>query len=257
MDGVDHPNIIRACFVHPRYFEGTGPEWTTGLIQKRDLLLSLWLLAVQARNEGLAIDLARFCTNVQFSDQASSALLEAGKMALWSIRDMPSTRSPGSGFMLNALSGAASFAYTFGSKVAENAELLGTTRRLARDSDAHSVIHQDADVYRFAFTALLSRFDFFEQNAVKNEEGSYQLDSPTLRRTFNVAPVTEEDWKVLHESLDEINRRGSPALKGFLASIEAALNQSNPLESLVEADFLLQKELQTRMKKRAESAWPT
>ena len=72
MDGVDHKNIVRALFVHPRYVESVKEEWHQRLIHPDDILLCLWILVVQMRNEGLFVDLARFCTNIQIADQAGA-----------------------------------------------------------------------------------------------------------------------------------------------------------------------------------------
>merc|ERR1712110_510713 len=136
------------------------------------------------------------------------------------------------------LTSAASFAFTFGHKVSQNPELVGNTKRLARDYDAHSVIYEDADVYRFAFKCLLERFDYFEQHAKKDESnGRHQLSPPTLRPSFNKEAVSEEDWAILHKSLDTIKQKGSDELKQRLSDIEEALRTTDPRESLSEADL--------------------
>jgi len=72
LDGLDHPNIIRGLFVHPRYIENETDLWKNELIHKSDILLSIWILVVHMRNEGLFVDLARFCSNIQLADQAGA-----------------------------------------------------------------------------------------------------------------------------------------------------------------------------------------
>lgn len=72
MDGIDHPNIVRGIFVHPRYVANATKNWEQNLIHDNDILLCLWILVIQMRNEGLFVDFARFCTNIQIADQASS-----------------------------------------------------------------------------------------------------------------------------------------------------------------------------------------
>merc|ERR1711879_1042761 len=96
----------------------------------------------------------------------------------------------------------------------------------ARDSDAHSVVYQDEDVYRFGFSCLLSRFKFFEENSKKNSDGKFELRSATLRPSFNVDPVTKEDWEVLHQSMDAVMHFGSDSLKNRLIVIEKILKRN-------------------------------
>ena len=75
MDGIDHPNIIRACYIHSRYLDPTliNPgNLNTNYIFEHDILLSLWLIVIQARNERIFVDAARFLTNVFVGTQAVS-----------------------------------------------------------------------------------------------------------------------------------------------------------------------------------------
>lgn len=153
---------------------------------------------------------------------------------------MPATS--GETMLTSTLAAAASFAFTFGRKAMQNQELMDNTKRMARDSDAHSVIHQDEDVYRFGFSTLLSRFDHLEKNAKKNDKGELELISPTLRPSFNVEPETAEDWNILHTSIAAIKQYGSDSLKRRLTTIENILKK-NPNSGLDEAGPMLQKEL--------------
>jgi len=164
---------------------------------------------------------------------------EAGRVAIQSFWDMPSSES----MLLSTIS----FAFTFGKKVTENKELMDNTKRIARDSDAHSVIYLDDEVYRFGFSCLLSRYNNFSETATQNEKGELELPSPTLRPTFNIEPTTE-DWGILHDSLDLILQKGSPSLKKRLRTIEDLLRRS-PDTGLHEADPILRQELLNRINK--------
>ena len=209
-------------------------------VHEQNLLLSLWMAAIQARNEGLFYDFSRFLTNIQFSSHATSALGSASKIALDSIWDMP-TVNTGS-IMANTLLGAASFAFTFGQKVSQDKEFLNTVSAVSRDANAHSEIYNEADVYRFAFDTLLTRFSYFEQNCAKNmDTQQYEIQSPTLRPSFNKTPAVEE-YDIFHSVLLTLKERGSNELKKRLELIESLLNKN--VEAYSECDPILVKELQ-------------
>ena len=126
---------------------------------------------------------------------------------------MPPLAASTSSFLGKTVASAVSFGFTFGKKVIQNQQQLEHTNKLTRDSDAHSVIHQDKTVYRFGFSILLSIRDVCPNNA-----GEYE--TPTIRPSFNRNP-TKEEWIVFEKSLIEIARRGSPALKNNLQKVYA------------------------------------
>jgi hypothetical protein len=74
MDGIDHPNIIRACYIHSP--TSVNPNVNINYIFEHDILLSLWLIVIQARNERIFVDTARFLTNVSVTSQAVSVSVQ-------------------------------------------------------------------------------------------------------------------------------------------------------------------------------------
>jgi len=195
MDGLQHKNIYRGCFVHEKYFSSDHPN-----TYHHDLLMSLWILVIRMRNMGRSDDLARFLTNPSLGSQAARALVEIGSLVGESYRDSPSTAVFEGTPTLRGVIAGLSFAWTMGGKILQDQDRLSGSKQLVRDADAHSVIHDSPATYRFGFYASIVNYS----EDVPNGNLS---DPPVIRPTFNKDPV-DADWATFRRTLLSLEGSG-------------------------------------------------
>lgn len=213
MDGVDHPNILRAIYCDRKYVskETSGAE-----VAGKPPILVLLMIAALARNRGVATDLLRYCSVPPLSSQSWAALTEIASLAGTSVRQAKVTFTgsllwSGALAVGSALAGAA-HAYM------SDPSILDNTKQAFQDSNAHSVAHQSSTVYKFGFKAMLTAVGEAESKTHTGDASDSRLRPPVYQPSFDL-PITEEEWAAFPELMDRLLAMTGPRVKQLLRDL--------------------------------------